>query len=734
MLCRTSNKMMMTACFFSSIAGFKKWFSCFVFFLVLASGFARLESLQKEAENLNFNSAHPKLACTPVELARLRGVLRQGSSLAVQARIKRADSALAHPFDFPARGGRHNQWYQCDKCQTALTVTSEGAHQCPLCKRNYSGKKYAEAALKSLHSLNLRAMLDCAWAYALTDDLRYAELSLSLLLGYAERYLNYPRKGTSAFNLPYNYVTGARLYDQTLSEAHALVVYIAPAYDLIYHAPTLGDFEHSEIQKKLLLPILLNIKKSWWNGGDSNWQAWHNAAMFWGGTLLGSQDLVRHSLFAPKSGFFFQLSRVSANGFWHEGSWGYHFYALQALTWQAEGARRLGIDLWSEPSFQAMFVLPAAYLMPDGCLPRWGDDTGVNPKRHAALYEAAWYNLNKFHGFGAIDNSCKAAIASFLPEQPLWETMLYGRSMPVMDNSVSPINSKALPQSGHVILRRKSEAGLTVASTFAPHGGYHSHLDKLSFVFYGFGEELGVDPGRAASQAYRLPLHKKWYRATISHNAVLMNGLSQQPSAGQLEDFKETEDYSLALLRAAPWRGVRQRRLFFLTDEYLVVLDDIRTRRKAAFDWLYHQKADSVSCDAPLKPAQPLRSLRGGEYIHNQLLGETDQPLTAFFKAEKTELKLYLAGGEDTQIMTGDGPGRSVTERIPLILARREGRSVWFAAVFTPLPIGGVFQETSMEIERMENQDLQMRLQVGTTTKTIYLRNAGVEILSQLQQ
>ena len=38
------------------------------------------------------------------------------------------------------------------------------------------------------------------------------------------------------------------------------------------------------------------------------------------------------------------------------------------------------------------------------------------------------------------------------------------------------------------------------------------------------GRELGVDPGRARSQAYRLPIHTGWYKATVGHNAVLVDG------------------------------------------------------------------------------------------------------------------------------------------------------------------------------------------------------------------
>ncbi len=35
-----------------------------------------------------------------------------------------------------------------------------------------------------------------------------------------------------------------------------------------------------------------------------------------------------------------------------------------------------------------------------------------------------------------------------------------------------------------------------------------------------------------------------------------------------------------------------------LTDEYLLVADDLSAVNRARFDWLYHQRADSLACAA----------------------------------------------------------------------------------------------------------------------------------------
>ena len=129
-----------------------------------------------------------------------------------------------------------------------------------------------------------------------------------------------------------------------------------------------------------------------------------------------------------------------------------------------------------------------------------------------------------------------------------------------------PRASKLFPGAGHAILRSSGEKGLAAAFTFGPYGGFHGHLDKLSFVLFGYGRELGVDPGRAKSQAYRLPIHSRWYKATLGHNAVLVDGQSQNPATGKLEIFAASGRYSAVVARCdEAYPGVHHRRLLCLT-------------------------------------------------------------------------------------------------------------------------------------------------------------------------
>ncbi len=108
------------------------------------------------------------------------------------ARVKEAERFVGEPVEFPPRGGQHNQWYQCDKCEIALRTVDATHHQCPKCGKVYSGPPYDDVIFSQQHSRNLQRMVTAAWAYAISEDKRFAEYAAKVLLGYAQRYEQYP--------------------------------------------------------------------------------------------------------------------------------------------------------------------------------------------------------------------------------------------------------------------------------------------------------------------------------------------------------------------------------------------------------------------------------------------------------------------------------------------------------------------------------------------------------------
>ncbi|MEJ2298891.1 MAG: alginate lyase family protein [Woeseiaceae bacterium] len=589
--------------------------------------------------------------------------------------VKEAERFIDEPITFPPRGGQHNQWYQCDDCQIALRTIDATHHRCPKCGKVYSGPPYDDVIFSHVHGRNLQRMLTAAWAYAISQDRKFAEYAARVLLGYAERYQRYPYHNASRDNSSWGRKAGGHLFEQTLTEASSFATRIGPAYDLIYDSGVLSPAQHAKIREGLLLPMLNNIDRN--KAGKSNWQTWHNAAMLWGGALIEEPAWIEKAISAEGNGFHYQMGAcVSKEGMWYENSWGYHFYTLSALVNMAETARHIGLDLWSDERLKRMFTLPIYYTMANGMLPRFGDDVNSSAMRMGRLLEPAYH---AYHD---------PQMLALLGDSRNFDTIRLGRSAQ-SSMETPPLQSVVFEDAGHVILRTHAKAGLTAAMTFGPYGGFHGHYDKLSFVFFGFGKELGVDPGRARSQAYRLPIHTNWYKATISHNTVLVDRKSQKPAAGKLVLFEPKNDYTVVAASCdEAFSGVEHTRRLMMTGTYLLVVDTLHSDSEHHFDWIYHNRGDQVVCDAARNNVNPADKYPGGEYIQDSKQGTTANMVRMRFENPEVTTYLIVAARRDTTVTIGTGVGASITDRVPMTMIGEDGPDARFAAVLEPVLAG----------------------------------------------
>jgi hypothetical protein len=692
--------------------------------LALTLGSAAEPTWKAPAVTLAATRPYPRIACTATERDRLRSAWAGTGPThdVVAAVVQRADAALAKPPDFPPRGGQHNQWYQCERCQVALQTVDATHHKCPLCNTIYSGPPYDDVLFTARHQVLLQGLLDAAWAAAITDDPKYAAHARAILLGYAERYQAYPYHANTTWNLAWRWISGGHLFEQTLGEAWALCTYIAPAYDLVHEQALLTPDDHQRLRVGLLLPMLETIDK--YKAGVNNWQSWHNAAMFSAGAVLGEVAWMRKAVFGgPDSpldqligqaanveakglhqagnGFLFQMQHsVTPDGMWYENSWGYHFYALQALANLVEAARRLDIDLWPTPRFQSLFTLPARYALPDGTLPRFGDDVSSSARGHADLFEPAYAA------------SADPALLPLLAATPTWESVLYGRNA-AAGAATPTLNSEVFTGAGHAILRTSGPAALTSAFAFGEYGGYHGHLDKLSFVLFGYGQELGVDPGRARSQAYRLPIHALWYKATLAHNTVLVDGQSQQGVAARLTLFSATPVLAVAAAECdQAYPGVLHRRVLLQTERYLLIVDELTADTSRRFDWLYHNRGEQIDDSVATTGTDLKGRFAGSEFIQDAREGRTADPVRLAFTAAPITVHLTMAGAPATTVTTGTGVGASVTERVPLALVTRAGNRTHFVALIEPVTAGQPAQTRDLSV-REDDGAMAVSLSAG---------------------
>ncbi len=208
-------------------------------------------------------TSRPALACTPTELARLRSDFSSDgpNRPVVSSILAAADRAIKLTPVFPPRGGQHNQWYQCDACQIGLRTLGDTHHQCPTCKKVYTGEPYDDVIYSRKHGRNLQDMVTAAWAYAITQKPEYADFAKAVLLGYAQRYVHYPYHSASRSSDSWSSRSGGHLFEQTLNEAATFSQTVGPAYDLIHDWEGLTPTDHEQIRDGLLLPMLQNIAR-----------------------------------------------------------------------------------------------------------------------------------------------------------------------------------------------------------------------------------------------------------------------------------------------------------------------------------------------------------------------------------------------------------------------------------------------------------------------------------------
>ena len=164
----------------------------------------------------------PAVACTAVELERLRQAFRGGGPEheVVARRVQQAEEALLRPVQFPPEGGQHNQLYQCDGCQVALETVADTQHRCRQCGTVYSGYPYDQVIYSRQHGALTRDMEACAWSFALTSDARYAARAREILVGYGERYAADPHHSASlGKRTDPDCGSGAHVVELTLNEA-----------------------------------------------------------------------------------------------------------------------------------------------------------------------------------------------------------------------------------------------------------------------------------------------------------------------------------------------------------------------------------------------------------------------------------------------------------------------------------------------------------------------------------
>src|SRR5512145_293463 len=449
--------------------------------IVAVEGNNRIDAITLEAAvPLLSPGGHPRLLFNAADLARINTWVVSDPWTA-NARNSIISAADDWPDSFTEKyylstwvlhpeGGQWGAWYICPQGGANLQYEGPGQHVCPLDGQVYSGWPYDQVIYGRMNSNLAQTAATLGLAYQFTGNIRYAQSAAEILLAYADAYSNYPLHDINDEPNP----SGGRVTAQTLDESNWLIS-VAWAYDLVADSGTLSAGQRSHIEQDLLYAAANLIDHN--RREMSNWQSWHNAAIGAVGFALQDPLLIGQALNDPNNSFEFQMqASVSADGFWHEGSWAYHLFSLQAHRYLAEMAARSGIDLYANPALHKMFTAPLQFAVPDLSLPPFNDSGSINLANYDDLYESAYQRYGD------------AWLVAPLVKRREREALLWG--VQTLPAPTSPdVASILFPDAGYAVLRNvENEYPLYLALDFGPHGGGHGHYDKLGFVSFGRDE------------------------------------------------------------------------------------------------------------------------------------------------------------------------------------------------------------------------------------------------------
>ena len=516
----------------------------------------------------------------------------------------------------PPDGGQWNAWYICPD-GTELEHIGWDQHYCPTNGVTYSGYPYQQAVYADMHDDLAQAARVLAIAYHMTGDDHYGEQAADILLHYADEYLIYPLHDRN--NEPILSPTaGGRIHAQTLDEAQ-WAIQIAWAFDLIAEADFLSSAEIQHIKRDLLWETATTILRN--PRGTNNWQAWHNGGIGALGFASENPILIAKAINDPANGFNFQMdSSVSADGFWYEGAWGYHFYALEPLHLLAEMASRAGIDLYANTTLRSMYDAPLNMAMPDGALPAFNDDLGtISISGESAIYETVYAQYGDplyAAGLDAYDREHEALYwgAATLPSDP-----------PTAQNST------LFPSAGYAVLRNfETEQPVYAAIDFGPHGDSHGQYDKLGYIVYAKDTIMGIDPGR---QSYASTVQDEWYVTTVAHNTVVVDEANQAAATGNLQRYLALPGLSLVTADVdEAYTDVELTRSLLVSADYIIEHTTTDASSNHQLDWVYHNQGIATA-NQSLTSYSGFPNSNGYQYLDNTAATTTSNAWQVNFNA-----------------------------------------------------------------------------------------------------
>ncbi len=660
---------------------------------------------------------HPVLMVRRDDLPRIRErIERFDWARETWQRLQRnAEAWVDREIEIPDRGGQWYHWYSCDDCGSRLTTVSPTEHLCETCDARYTGWPYDDVVIMRRHNDLSNAVRTLGLAYAIGEDERYAAKAREIILGYSEAYLNYPLENRHGEEGP----GACHVASQPLTEATWLIP-IVQGFDCIYD--TFSEDERATIAEKLLLPAAELIRS--YSRSIHNIPCWLNAAYGMVGITLGEADLAAQAI-NGEFGFRNQIAEgVNDDGMWYEGAWGYHYYTMSALEPLAVAAENVGIDLYCD-RYLSMFTTPVRMMGPNGDLPAFNDSGRTTALGRHSLYENA----------AARWDTPELGVVLAGSERRSNQALLLGPDE--LPSGTTELSSTIFPAAGIAVLRSRVDEPIDTAVAgapanylalgYGPHGGGHGHPDKLGFEMYVLGRLTATDAGMVQ---YGNPAHHGWYKQTLSHNTVVVDGVSQQPTEGELLYHTFGENGALVGAQTeGAYPGVILRRIMALLPDGLLDITVALSDEERQYDWAYHSRGEFVSEHSFAGLSEP-----PGEGAYEWAEDWRSAGLVDDFAADwiidgELTVQMAQATAPTCEMFAAIGRGTPATARDPFIMSRIEapdaawGTVAWWGGGEGPQ--ARLLRGTRNDVELGPDQAIGLEVMVGRRRALLLTADGG---------
>lgn len=277
-----------------------------------------------------------------------------------------------------------------------------------------------------------------------------------------------------------------------------------------------------------------------------------------------------------------------------------------------------------------------------------------------------------------------------------------------------------------------------------PRTGFHMHSDQGHISIARYGRWLTGDIESSAKSTGYQNLRNDFSATRWAHNTVVIGGrwgktdidfpkvnyLSYEPSRLKVADVTMTDVTNGPV--------TTHRRCVLVTDDFIVVADDLIASEPTTFDWFFHgvnnaawsfEKTGNKRIDAFITYI-PEHSVPDYDFVWDETY-ETITPWNGQFLVDekgRVGLKVWhldakggrACSGHFTPPKHGD-PGLYEGERMYLICERKAGKEAHFTAVLEPFK-----WDTKIEdIQLLENTPAKRKLKITYKDKTVQVVSVG---------